>query len=142
MKTILLRAAAVIALTTIAPGIGLAQQNGEDGYRPSQNDGYGANDRGGYGRQSQGRQNNPYLDRDTNAMMGGRRGARFRFRRGDSLIDIRCPQNEPLQDCVEAASRLMEKVRSLTPNTGNKPSAAPAPGNAPAPGATPSPHSD
>jgi hypothetical protein len=34
----------------------------------------------------------------------------------DAHIDIRCPQNESLQNCVQAASQLIDKVHSLTPD--------------------------
>ncbi len=47
------------------------------------------------------------------AMMFGRAGARFQFSKGDAHIDIRCPQNETLQNCVDAASRLIDKVHAL-----------------------------
>ncbi len=51
-----------------------------------------------------------------NGMMTFRRGgARFQFSKGDAHIDIRCPQNETLQNCVDAASRLIDKVHSLEP---------------------------
>jgi hypothetical protein len=43
-------------------------------------------------------------------------GARFQFSRGDAHIDIRCPQNESLQSCVQAASQLIDKVHGLTPD--------------------------
>ena len=46
-----------------------------------------------------------------------RGGARFQFSKGDAHIDIRCPQNETLQNCVDAASRLIDKVHSLEPTS-------------------------
>ena len=43
------------------------------------------------------------------------RGAAFRFRKGDTEIDIRCAVREPMQACVAAASALMDKVSSMQP---------------------------
>ncbi len=40
-------------------------------------------------------------------------GARFRFSRGDAHVDIKCPQNESLQSCVQAAGQLLDKLHSL-----------------------------
>jgi hypothetical protein len=144
MKTTLLSAAAALVLTTMPPVFGFAQQNGDDGYRSPANEGYGTQYRGGYGRRSDERQNNPNGDRvndrwgGMNAMMNRRGGARFRFSRGNASIDIRCPQNESLQDCVEAASRLIDKVRSLGPGPDGRQGAAASPENRTGPGATPS----
>ncbi len=49
--------------------------------------------------------------------MGGRaraqQGATFRFRRGDAMIDIRCPKDEELSTCVQGAIRLMREVKSM-----------------------------
>ncbi len=41
------------------------------------------------------------------------RGAHFRFVRGDARIDIQCPANQPLKDCVDAASTLIDKVAHM-----------------------------
>ena len=54
---------------------------------------------------------------DRSRDMGRRGGARFQFSKGDAHIDIRCPQNETLQNCVDAASRLIDKVHSLEPTS-------------------------
>jgi hypothetical protein len=53
--------------------------------------------------------------RDMGSMTRREGGARFQFSRGDAHIDIICPQNETLQNCVQAASQLIDKVHSLTP---------------------------
>ncbi len=53
----------------------------------------------------------------TRMMMFRRGGARFQFSKGDAHIDIRCPQNETLQNCVDAASLLIDKVHSFEPGT-------------------------
>jgi hypothetical protein len=53
--------------------------------------------------------------------------ARFRLRRGDSMIDIRCPVNETLQVCVNAASQLLDKVGQM-PNV-TSPTGASTPSN-------------
>jgi hypothetical protein len=52
-------------------------------------------------------------------MMGGRhgwmmqRGAEFRFKRGDARIDVRCPPRQSLNDCVEAAGKLIREIASM-----------------------------
>jgi hypothetical protein len=57
--------------------------------------------------------------------------ARFRLRRGDSLIDVRCPVNETLQVCVNAASQLLDKVGRIpnvtSPTGASRPSLTPTP---------------
>ena len=69
---------------------------------------------------------------------GESRGARFRFQRGDARIDIRCGDNEPMNLCVEGASRLIDKVMSLRPATGDAATTGPRPGTG-LPEATPRP---
>ena len=39
--------------------------------------------------------------------------ARFVFQRGDARMEITCPASDPLQDCVQAASQLMDKLATL-----------------------------
>lgn len=61
-------------------------------------------------------------------MMGGREGgARFHFKRGDASIDIRCPANEDLQACVNAASKLIDKVTSMGEHHASAPGTNPPP---------------
>jgi hypothetical protein len=43
------------------------------------------------------------------------RGARFTFTRGNGRVDIQCPANQSLKECVDAASTLIDKVRSMGP---------------------------
>jgi hypothetical protein len=43
------------------------------------------------------------------------RGAHFRFQRGNARIDIQCPANQSLKDCVDAASTLIDKVAHMGP---------------------------
>src|SRR4051812_19311331 len=53
-------------------------------------------------------------------MFGGHdetKAARFRFRRGDTRIDIQCGDSESTSACVESASRLIDKVTSMPPTT-------------------------
>lgn len=45
--------------------------------------------------------------------MGRNTGASFSFRNGDARMRIRCPANEPLQTCVNAATQLLDKIGSL-----------------------------
>jgi hypothetical protein len=71
---------------------------------------------------------------------GEARGARFRFQRGDARIDIRCGDNEPMSQCVDGASRLIDKVMSLRPASGGDASLpAPARPGAGAPDSLPRP---
>jgi hypothetical protein len=56
--------------------------------------------------------------------------ARFQFSRGDAHIDIRCPQNESLQNCVQAAIQLIDMVHGLVPGPSEcKQGPAPSPDN-------------
>jgi hypothetical protein len=67
--------------------------------------------------------------------MGGRsaqQGASFRFRRGDAVINIRCPKDEELSACVQGAIRLIREVKGLESTSGSttpsvNPSGAAAP---------------
>ncbi|MEJ2376947.1 MAG: hypothetical protein P8Y71_16545 [Pseudolabrys sp.] len=66
------------------------------------------------------------------------RGAHFRFVRGNARIDIQCPAGKSMQDCVDAASTLIDKVAKLhttipAPATANRPGGPGEPG-APNPG--------
>ena len=47
----------------------------------------------------------------------GSRGARFTFTRGNARFDIRCPGNQSLKDCVDAASTLIDKVMAMGPKS-------------------------
>ena len=40
-------------------------------------------------------------------------GARFDLRRGDSALAIRCPAGEPLNNCIDAAGRLIDKLQAI-----------------------------
>lgn len=136
MKTILLTAAAALLLTSISPVSSFAQQNDEngyqqsrgDGYQPSRDEGYGMRHGGDrYGRMDYGSDR----WRDMMNRMSRRGGARFQFSRGNAYIDIRCPRNDSLQDCVEAASRLIDKVHSLAAIPEDRRSPPPAPESRP-----------
>jgi len=39
--------------------------------------------------------------------------AHFRFRRGQAAIDVKCPEGESLQACVNAAGQLLDKIANL-----------------------------
>ena len=54
-------------------------------------------------------------------------GAHFRFRRGDAMIDIRCPKDEEVASCVQAATRLMRAVKDMQ-NTGASSPTSSSPG--------------
>jgi hypothetical protein len=45
-----------------------------------------------------------------------RGGAHFRFARGNARIDIQCPADQSLKDCVDAASTLIDKVAHMGPS--------------------------
>ena len=121
MRTALLSAVAALVLTSTYSVSSFAQHD-DDTYRaPDGGDGYRMHYRGENDDRSEDRQDNGNMDRgrdrwrDTGSMARMRSGARFQFSRGDAHIDIRCPQNESLQNCVLAASQLIDKVQSLTP---------------------------
>ncbi len=40
-------------------------------------------------------------------------GAHFRLRRGQAFLDVKCPENDSLQSCVNAISQLLDKVRTM-----------------------------
>jgi hypothetical protein len=40
-------------------------------------------------------------------------GAHFRLRRGQAVIDVKCPENESMQACVSAAGQLLDKVAGM-----------------------------
>ncbi len=131
MKTALISMAAAILLASVWSSSSFSQRYDEEDHGGS----YGHHYRGDYDRQS-GRHDEEDKDqsrdqsRDMGSMMSDRSqrmglmnrmmmlrrgGARFEFSKGDAHIDIRCPQNEALQNCVDAASRLIDKVHSLEP---------------------------
>ena len=120
MKTALLSAAAALVLTSTYSVSSFAQQD-DDAYRAPDGDGYRMHYRRDNDERSEDRQDYGHMDRgrdrwrDMGPMMRRGGGARFQFSRGDAHIDIRCPQNESLQNCVQAASQLIDKVHSLTP---------------------------
>jgi hypothetical protein len=121
MRTALLSAVAALVLISTYSVSSFAQHD-DDTYRaPDGGDGYRMHYRGGNDERSEARQDNGYMDRgrdgwrDMGPMTRRGGGARFQFSRGDAHIDIRCPQNESLQSCVQAASQLIDKVHSLTP---------------------------
>lgn len=123
MKTIWLSAAAALVLASACSIPSFAQQYHDEDNGPSYGERYRMHHRGDYDQGSEGRQSDERMDRGGDrsrfmaAMMARRGAARFQFSRGDARIDIRCPQNETLQDCVEAASRLIDKVHSLEQGT-------------------------
>ena len=132
MKTALITTAAAILLASVWSASSFAQNYDDEDHG-------GHHYRGDYDRQSgrhdeenrdQGRERDRSRDMGSiisdrpqdmglmnRAMMFRRGGARFQFSKGDAHIDIRCPQNETLQSCVDAASRLIDKVHSLEPGS-------------------------
>jgi hypothetical protein len=133
MKTALISAASALVLASVWSTSSFAQQyNDDDGYQTSHRD--RAHYRNDYD-QPAGRQDDEDRDQDRGRdrpadagptyfmpMMGERAGAHFQLSRGDTHIDIRCPRNETLQNCVQAAGQLIDKVQSLTQGSaGGKP---------------------
>jgi hypothetical protein len=122
MKTTFVTTAVALLLISISSVSSFAQDDDEDAYRSSHRDGYRSHYRGDYDERSEDRRDDGDMDRgrdrwrNTGSMVGIGSGARFQFSRGDAHIDIRCPQNESLQNCVQAASQLIDKVQSLTPS--------------------------
>jgi hypothetical protein len=75
-------------------------------------------------------------------MMGAReRGARFHFKRGDATIDIRCPTDEDVSACVNAASKLIDKIATMGGEhpPGSHANPPPPPNNPPPPPNSPPP---
>jgi hypothetical protein len=69
-------------------------------------------------------------------------GASFRFRRGDARIDIRCPADESLKTCVDAAGMLIDRIGKMGAASGpatTDPSAVPDGTDRPPPGLPGSP---
>jgi hypothetical protein len=120
MKTALLSAVAALVLTSTYSASSFAQHD-NDTYRTPDGDGYQMHYTGDNDERSEERPDIGRMDRgrdrwrDMGSMMSRRGGARFQFSRGDAHIDIRCPENESLQNCIQAASQLIDKVHSLTP---------------------------
>ena len=134
MKTALITTAAALLLTSVWSASSFAQHYDDEDHG-------GHHYRGDYDRQS-GRydeedrdrgwerdrsrdmgsmmRQRPHMGLMGRAMMFSRGGARFQFSKGDAHIDIRCPQNETLQNCVDAASRLIDKVHSLEPGSSDQ----------------------
>jgi hypothetical protein len=65
--------------------------------------------------------------------------AHFVFQRGSARIDITCPQVFALNDCIQAAMELFDKIHSLRAGAQNSGAGTPHPGvaNAPSGGAEP-----
>jgi hypothetical protein len=55
---------------------------------------------------------------------GGGRGAYLRFKRGDAEVDIRCPEDESMRDCLSAAATLLDKLGPLSGEPGQPPSSS------------------
>src|SRR4051812_29243029 len=68
---------------------------------------------------------------------GHRPGAGFLLQSGDTRLAVRCDQNESMRACVDAATTLLDRVRSLpSARAGTTAPATPRAGNP----ATPPPH--
>jgi hypothetical protein len=82
------------------------------------------------------------MGRHMGMMMGAReRGARFHFKRGDATIDIRCPADEDVGACVNAASKLIDKIATMGGEHPAGSHANPPPPSPPNSGPAPRPNS-
>ncbi len=54
--------------------------------------------------------------------------AHFHLRRGDAVMDIRCPENDSLQACVTAAGQLLDKIAAMRNRPAQGSSLGPATG--------------
>lgn len=85
--------------------------------------GYGRDD-GMMGRRYEGRARDDRGDRHDG---GSGRGSSFQMKIGDTNIDVKCDPRETLRDCVDAATTLLDRSRSMTPATGANPTNTGAP---------------
>jgi len=111
MRTTLL--AGVLLLSFAAPGFAQMQNGnqGEPGHYWNHHD----DDRDGGGGWMQGRwMHGDHMRGMMQIAHELAAGAFFRFKRGDDEVDVHCPPNQSLQDCVGAASQLMRNL----PQTG------------------------
>ena len=121
MRTALLSVVAALVLTSTYSAASFAQHDDEDAYRAPDRGEYRMHYSGDNNERSEDSQDNGHMDRgrdrwrEMRSMMRRGGGAWFQFSRGDTQIDIRCPQNESMQNCVQAASQLIDKLHSLTP---------------------------
>lgn len=53
--------------------------------------------------------------------MHAKEGASFKLERGDNKIEVRCPANQPMKDCVAAAGTLLDKVASMHAGNASSP---------------------
>ncbi len=131
MKTAATALAALLATSFAHPSFAQQNQNQYEQSAPNQYDG-GMQGQDRNWRQDRGwRDNDERSDQDWHGPghwgMSGRMGriwehhnfmhqneaARFRLRHGNALIDVRCPENETIQVCVNAVSQLLDKVAHL-----------------------------
>lgn len=86
--------------------------------------GYGR-DEGMMGRRGEGRGRDERGDRSDG---GSGRGSSFQMKIGDTNIDVKCDARETLRDCVDAATTLLDKSRSMAPAApSNSATAGPSP---------------
>jgi hypothetical protein len=113
--------------------------------------------RGGWRRGDRDRDERPYRDDDPRGPGEGwhggwsrdgghRHGAGFWLRSGDTRLGVRCDPNEPMRACVEAATTLLDRMRSLptlgaaaTPPASSGAGAAASPPSGSGPGAVATP---
>ena len=97
MRYILLGTAALLIA-----GVAVAQPAPPDGGPSGEDHGPRSEMRGGMGM----RGHRGMMQR----MMEGGKAAHFHVRRGDSRVDIKCADDEPMKACIDAATTLLDKL--------------------------------
>jgi hypothetical protein len=113
-KAVLLAAGVAILSSTAfaqAPSRDEPGQRRSDTYRSDDRD--WGDHRGGWDRMSD------HMDRGGEP--SARRGASFFLRNGNTSLGMRCGSGESLQTCVDAATKLMDRARSLQSGPPNAP---------------------
>ena len=93
------------------------RMNRDEDEEQDHGDGHDAGRSGGPAAQGQGGPGRMRSDMVRPNMMGpgmmALGGARFHLRKGDSEIDVRCPADVRMSDCVEAISKMLDRLGSL-----------------------------
>lgn len=109
---------AILSLPALSQGFPRDEERGR-GY----DRGYGRDD-GMMGRRYDGRGRDERGDRSDG---GAGRGSSFQMKIGDTNIDVKCDPRETLRDCVDAATTLLDKSRSMTSTAGPNPASTGSP---------------
>lgn len=99
MKTFVWTGAGLAVM--LAAGVAVAQMPPADGMRPM------AGDKPG---EEMGPHGHGGMREMMRHMPPPSKAAHFRFRKGDTMVDIKCADDEPTKACVEAGSALLDKL--------------------------------